>query len=87
MLVLLAFLAEEGLAHPVPIDRLVLRVQQVVRRSLALRNELGEQLDGGKQEVRRRRVDNRPIAGTRLIREWQGCPYEVVVGVDHFEYQ
>jgi hypothetical protein len=43
--VLLAFLAEEGLAQPVPIDRLVSRVQQVVRRSPALRNELGALLD------------------------------------------
>ena len=33
---------------------------------------LGEQLDGGKIEVRRRRGDDRPIAGTRLIREYQG---------------
>jgi superfamily II DNA or RNA helicase/HKD family nuclease/diadenosine tetraphosphate (Ap4A) HIT family hydrolase len=45
MLVLLAFLAEDGLAQPVPIDRLVSRVQQVVRRSPALRNELGALLD------------------------------------------
>ena len=37
--------------------------------------------------MRRRRVDNRPVAGTRLIRDWQGAPHEVVVGIDHFEYQ
>jgi len=72
--------------------RLAYRIQELVlgglkRETLKRIELLGEQLDGGKQEVRRRRVDNRPIAGTRLIREWQGCPYEVVVGVDHFEYQ
>ncbi len=33
---------------------------------------LGEQLDGGVVEVWRKRADDRPIAGTRLIREWQG---------------
>ena len=31
--------------------------------------------------------NNRPIAGTRLIREWQGNPCEVLVGVDYFDYQ
>ena len=72
--------------------RLAYRIQELVlgglkRETLKRIELLGEQLDGGKQEVRRRRVDNRPIAGTRLIREWQGCPYEVVVGVDNFEYQ
>ena len=48
---------------------------------------LGEQLDGGKIEVRRRRGDDRPIAGTRLIREYQGVEHCVTVLVDGFEYQ
>jgi len=48
---------------------------------------LGEQLDGGKIEVRRRRVDDRPIAGTRLIREYQGVEHCVTVLVDGYEYQ
>ena len=48
---------------------------------------LGEQLDGGKKRVRSRRTDDRPVAGTKLIREWQGTPYEVIVQPDHFEYQ
>lgn len=72
--------------------RLAYRIQELayggLKRETAKRLELlGEQLDGGKQEVRRRRLDNRPIAGTRLIREWQGTPCEVVVGVDYFDYQ
>ena len=49
--------------------------------------QLGEQLDGGKKRVRSRRADDRPVAGTRLIREWQGTPHEVIVQPDHFEYQ
>ena len=48
--------------------------------------QLGLQLDGGKARVRSRRADDRPIAGTRLIREWQGTPHEVLVHCDSFEY-
>ena len=36
--------------------------------------------------MRRRRTDGRPLAGTRLIREWDGQRHEVVVHVDDFEY-
>ncbi len=72
--------------------RLAYRIQELayggLKRETQKRLELlGEQLDGGKREIRRRRRDNRPIAGTRLIREWQGSPCEVLVGVDYFEYQ
>jgi hypothetical protein len=48
---------------------------------------LGEELDGGKAEVRRQRVDDRPIAGTRLIREFQGVEHCATVLVHGFEYQ
>ena len=72
--------------------RLAYRIQELayggLKRETQKRLELlGEKLDGGKKEVRRRRQDNRPIAGTRLIREWQGSPCEVLVGVDYFDYQ
>ena len=72
--------------------RLAYRIQELayggLKRETRKRLELlGEQLDGGKKEIRRRRQDNRPIAGTRLIREWQGSPCEVLVGVDYFDYQ
>ena len=49
--------------------------------------QLGEQLDGGKAKVRRRRANDRPVPGTRLIREWQGTPCEVIVQAAHFEFQ
>ena len=49
--------------------------------------ELGEQLDGGRVDVRKRRVDDRPITGTRLIREWQGIEHIVTVLADGFDYQ
>ena len=48
---------------------------------------LGEKLDGGKAEVRSRRTDDRPIAGTRLIREYQGVEHYVTVLADGFDYQ
>ena len=48
---------------------------------------LGEELDGGKAEVRSRRMDDRPIAGTRLIREYQGIEHCVTVLADGFDYQ
>ncbi len=48
---------------------------------------LGEDLDGGKAEVRRKRADDRPIAGTRLIRDYQGVEHCVTVLADGFDYQ
>ena len=48
---------------------------------------LGEQLDGGNPVVRRIRADLKPIAGTRLIREWQGVEHVVTVTQDGFEWQ
>ena len=48
---------------------------------------LGEELDGGKAEVRRKRADDRPIAGTRLIRDYQGVEHCVTVLADGFDYQ
>jgi len=68
--------------------RLAYRIQELalggLRRETVKRLE--KQLDGGKADVRRRRVDGRPICGTRLIREWDGERHEVVVHVDDFEY-
>jgi len=49
--------------------------------------QLGEQLDGGDAKVRRQRMDRMPIAGTQLLREWQGVEHVVTVRVDGFEYR
>src|SRR5690242_19166693 len=49
--------------------------------------KLGEQLDGGKPVVRKKRADDRPITGTRLIREYQGVEHTVTVRREDFEYQ
>ena len=71
--------------------RLGYRIQELahggLRQETVKRLEkLGEQLDGGKANMRRRRVDGRPIAGTCLSREWDGERHKVIVHVDDFEY-
>ncbi len=48
---------------------------------------LGEQLDGGKPDIRRIRQDNRPIAGTRLTRDYQGIAHCVTVLHDRYEWE
>ena len=51
---------------------------------------IGEQLFGKGAGNGRRRTgdsDRRPIAGTRLIREWNGVDHVVTVRADDFEYQ
>jgi hypothetical protein len=72
-------------------NRLAYRLQELAYGGLKVSTvrrleELGDQLDGGKQRVRSRRIDNRPLAGTRLIREWKGSDHEVIVQPDYFEY-
>jgi hypothetical protein len=73
-------------------SRLAYRIQELaygglkpetVRRLEAL----GEQLDGGNITKRRIRAELKPIAGTRLIREWQGVEQIVTVTADGFEWQ
>lgn len=48
---------------------------------------LGEQLDGGNVVLRRIRADSRPLAGTRLLREWHGVEHAVTVLADGFEWE
>ena len=73
-------------------SRLAYRIQELeyggLKPTIVERLEaLGEELDGGNAEVRKRRTDDRPIAGTRLIREYQGVEHCVTVLTDGFEYQ
>ena len=49
--------------------------------------KLGEELDGGKVSVRKRPANDRPVSGTRLIRDYQGTEHCVTVRDDDFEYQ
>lgn len=73
--------------------RLAYRIQELAYGGLKPETvrrlrELAETLDGGKVDVRRRRADHdRPIAGTRLIREYQGIEHCVTVRDEGYEYQ
>src|SRR6185369_14178578 len=72
--------------------RLPYRIQELVYgglkpETLKRLKELGEQLDGGNPANRRRHHHDRPLAGTRLIREWQGVEHCVTVRDDGYEYQ
>ena len=74
------------------IKRLAYRIQELAYGGLSARAEA--KLDrliadeearlNGKPVSRR---GDRPIAGTRLIREWQGVEHTVTVLVDGYEYQ
>lgn len=73
-------------------SRLAYRIQELAYGGLKPETierleALGEQLDGGKIATRRVRADHRPIAGTRLIREWQGVEHCVTVRDNDFDYQ
>jgi hypothetical protein len=48
---------------------------------------LAEDLDGGDPSRRRRHHQDRPMPGTRLIREWQGVEHCATVREIDFEYQ
>ncbi|MGY9057200.1 MAG: DUF2924 domain-containing protein, partial [Alphaproteobacteria bacterium] len=73
-------------------SRLAYRIQELTYGGLkpeAMKRleAFGEQLDGGNIKTRRIRQDRKPIAGTRLIREWQGVEQVVTVTADGFEWQ
>ena len=73
-------------------SRLAYRIQELSYGGLKLETvrrleRLGEELDGGDRRKSRVRADLRPIAGTRLIREWQGVEHVVTVTNDGFEWQ
>jgi hypothetical protein len=72
-------------------SRLAYRIQELaygglkpetLERLAALAEEVG-----GKGARRARIAQDRPITGTRLLREWQGAEHSVTVRDDGFEYQ
>ncbi len=73
-------------------SRLAYRIQELAYGGLKPETvqrleALGEQLDGGNVVLRRLRQDDRPIAGTRLLREYQGVEHTVTVLADGYEWQ
>jgi Protein of unknown function (DUF2924) len=72
-------------------NRLAYRIQEVAYgglqpESVARLEAMGERLDGGNITLRRIRADDRPIAGTRLVREHHGIEHVVTVLNHGFEY-
>jgi hypothetical protein len=72
-------------------SRLAYRIQELAYGGLKPETierleALGEQLDGGNPVLRRIRGDDKPIAGTRLIREYQGVEHSVTVLHEGYEY-
>ena len=74
-------------------SRLAYRIQELAYGGLkpeTIRRleQLGEELDGGDKRKRSIRMDrDRPITGTRLIRDWQGIEQIVTVTQTGFEWQ
>src|SRR5215213_9834710 len=72
-------------------SRLAYRIQELAYGGL--KPETIERLDAiadeleGKTPKRRRNMQHRPIAGTRLIREWKDAEHCVTVRNEDFEYQ
>ena len=72
-------------------NRLAYRIQELAygglsEETLERLDALADQLDG-KKPRHRSSLDTRPIAGTRLIREWKGTEHCVTVRQQDFEYQ
>ena len=73
-------------------SRLAYRIQELAYGGLKPETierleAIAEDLDGGDPTRRRQRAKDRPIAGTRLIREWQGVEHCVTVRDNDFDYQ
>jgi hypothetical protein len=73
-------------------SRLSYRIQELAYGGLKAETierleAMADELDGREPAVRRRRISDRPIAGTRLTREWQGIEHRVTVRHQDFEYQ
>lgn len=73
-------------------SRLAYRIQELAhgglkRDTLDRLRALADEQAGQTQSGRRRAsAANRPIAGTKLVREWQGVEHRVTVLADGFEY-
>ena len=73
-------------------SRLAYRIQELAysglkRETVERLRVLGKQYDGKPGSRPKGRSPHLPIAGTRLIREWQGIEHCVTVRGNDFEYQ
>jgi hypothetical protein len=70
-------------------DRLAFRIQELRFGGLSdrARRKLDALADQLEPKTARRRDAGRPIAGTRLVREWKGVEHVVTVREHDFEYE
>ena len=73
-------------------SRLAYRIQELAYGGLKPETvkrleDLGEELEAEAAPSRKRRQEGKPIAGTRLIREWRGVEHLVTVTRDGYEWQ
>ena len=72
--------------------RLAYRVQELLHgglrpETLSRLNAIAETIDGKKKPLRQAGGRDRPIPGTRLLREWQGVEHTVTVLRDGYEWR
>jgi hypothetical protein len=73
-------------------SRLAYRIQELAFGGLAPETvkrleRIGEDRDGGSAALRRVRGEDRPMAGTRLIREYRGVEHVVTVLAEGYAWQ
>ncbi len=73
-------------------SRLAYRIQELAfggltPETLKRLEAIAEDLDGGDPARRRRPAKDRPISGTRLIREWKGVEHCATVCDEGYQYQ
>ena len=73
-------------------SRLAYRIQELAygglkKETVERLRVLGKQYNGKSGEKPKGRSQRLPIAGTRLIRDWQGTEHSVTVRGNDFEYQ
>ena len=73
-------------------SRLAYRIQELAYGGLdevtvERLDALADELDGKAPKRRSQMAQDRPMAGTRLIREWRGVEHCVTVRPDDFEYR
>jgi hypothetical protein len=72
--------------------RLAYRIQELAyggpsRETIRLLNALADEIDGKPQRKSRFVDPRKPVAGTKLVREWNGVEHAVTVLRDGFEWQ
>jgi hypothetical protein len=73
-------------------NRLAYRIQELAygglkKETVERLRVLGKQYDSKSSTRTKSRSDRLPIAGTRLVREWQGVQHTVTIRADDFEFQ